>query len=148
MKADVKDIFLPPRHGRHFCSPRHLATASCSTPADPATLSGISHARCARDLSCARSNGNLRSLRDFQSTAALLLTTVLSETWKPIALFGHARGPSVFFEPGICRPTRLLETHPRPRVSIGNRSGFPQLTCSAAPETLHAACIIFSFLWS
>ena len=82
----------------------------------------------------------------FKARVALLLTTVLSEAWKPIALFGHARGPSVFLEPGISRPTRLLETHPRPCVPIGNRPRFPQLTRSAALETLHAACIIFSFL--
>src|SRR3974390_53084 len=39
------------------------------------------------------SGGNRSSYRDFVSTAATLPTTVLSETWKPIALFGHARGP-------------------------------------------------------
>lgn len=130
-----------------FLRPPHLAAATCSTPADPATPSGMSHARCVRSSSCARSNGNQSSLRDFQSTSALLLTTVLSEAWKPIALFGHARGPSVILEPGISRPTRLLETHPRPCVPIGNRPRFPQLTRSAALETFHAACIIFSFLW-
>ena len=131
-----------------FLRPPHLATAGCSTPADPATPCGMSRARFVRSSSCARSNGNQSSLRDFQSTSALLLTTVLSEAWKPIALFGHARGPSVILEPGISRPTRLLETHPRPRVPIGNRPRFPRLTGSAAVETLHAACIIFSFLWS
>jgi hypothetical protein len=46
-KADVKDIFSSPGRGRHFLNPPHLAAAGCRTPADPATSSGISHARCA-----------------------------------------------------------------------------------------------------
>jgi hypothetical protein len=46
--------------------------------------------------------------RLFKHSPALMLTTVLSEAWKPIALFGHARGTSVFFEPGIAGPRDLL----------------------------------------
>ena len=52
-------------------------------------------ASCARHPAAQMSGGNLRSYRDFLSTAATLPTTVLSETLEPIALFGHAGGPKV-----------------------------------------------------
>jgi hypothetical protein len=64
-------------------------------PADPASISDL-HTAYARYLTGRKSGEDLSSFRDFISTAAILLTTVLSETWKPIALSGHARGPSVF----------------------------------------------------
>ncbi len=103
----------------------HLATASCSTAANPATLSGMSHACRIKDSSCARPNGDPSSLRDFQSTLALLLTTVLSEAWKPIALFGQARGSSVFFEPGIAGPRDLwrltLDLASRSEIGLDSR---------------------------
>ena len=126
-----------------FLGPRHPATARYLYPADPAALFGITHALACSGFDLHKKLRESRSLRDFKSAAALLLTIVLSETWKPIALFGHAGGPSVFFEPDISRPMRLLETHPRPCVSIGNRSGFPatdSLSC-----TRDASCRVHSF---
>jgi hypothetical protein len=35
MKAEVKDIYLPSRRGRHFLSPEHLAAPNTC---DPATI--------------------------------------------------------------------------------------------------------------
>jgi hypothetical protein len=37
MKADVKDIFLPSRHGRDFFGSQYLAGLRARDPADPAT---------------------------------------------------------------------------------------------------------------
>ena len=83
------------------------------------------HARRIKDSSCANSIGDPSSLRDFQSTLALLLTTVLSEAWKPIALFGHARGPSVIFEPDIAGPRDLwrltLDLASRSEIGLDSR---------------------------
>lgn len=73
--------------------------------------------------SCASGGGDLRSHRDIESTLAVLSTMVLSETWKPTALFGRTRGPRVESGPRHCRANTDVETHPRPCVSAGNRPG-------------------------
>ncbi len=55
----------PSQARESFLRSPHLAAVSCSTPADPATPSGMSHARCIRSSGCARSNEDQSSLRDF-----------------------------------------------------------------------------------
>jgi hypothetical protein len=73
--------------------------------------------------SCASGGRDLRSHQDIESTLAVLSTMVLSETWKPTALFGRTRGPRVKSGPRHCRANIDVETHPRPCVSAGNRLG-------------------------
>jgi len=125
MKADVKDIFFPPRRGKQFLPPAHLAAAGTSTPVDPATLTGISRARCDRDLICIRSYGNrdpfetLKALRhwcwpsSYLRLGSLLLYLVMRG--------GLACSSSL----ALAGPCDLLRLTPDLCVSIGNRSGFP-----------------------
>jgi len=116
MKGDVKDNFSPIGNREHFGVQDIQPLVVKLAPPIP-RHSSDSPACYAPDSTARVTGGYLSSYRDLESTTAILLTTVLSETCKPIALFGHARGPRVALETRTCRTNRLCETHPRPRVS-------------------------------
>ena len=79
MKADVKGQSYPFQEQHVFLSPRHPANVRNRYPADPASPFGITHSRYVPEPTVQEAAG-LKSIRDFQSTAAILPTTVLSET--------------------------------------------------------------------
>ncbi len=109
MKGDVKHNPKSPRHREHFgmLGIQTLVVTGTLPMLQQATDSLASFAR---PLAIRGRRMNPRPYRDLLSTSAALPTTVLSETYKPIALFGHARGPIVSLETRYCRtdhPLRL-----------------------------------------
>jgi hypothetical protein len=121
MKGDVKKIFLPPRL-RELLEALAIQTLVVTGTLTILQNASDSHASFARPPATRDSNGIPRSYRDLLSTSAALPTMVLSETFKPIALFGHARGPIVSLETRYCRtdhPLRLtLDPASRRNISL------------------------------
>ena len=79
MKGIVKDNLFPPRDGAFFCSE---TISHFSLPLPRWSCANIDLYRTLPlhlPATCARTSVDLSSYRDFQSTSAVVLTTVLSE---------------------------------------------------------------------